>query len=336
MLILPRRKAGLVVSKLFATTLYTGNGATQTITNGLDLSGKGGLVWTKERSNSGLHGSHNLYDTLRGDSILFTNSTNGQSAVDDFDHSSTGFTVKSSSRNNINSATYASWSFRRAPKFFDIVEWTGTAGFQWVAHNLTVPPGMALVKRLDAPSDWVAVHRGPVPSLSPTYAAGRDGTWLNRADAATYQYGTGNPSTKVGLGDENSIFVNTDWPSVNALGGRYVAYLFAHDDSAFGIIQCGSYAGNGSSTGPTVTLGWRPQWLLIKRTDGTGDWWIYDDKRDTSNPRNVKLLANSNAAEDTGGEDVDLLPTGFQPRDSAAGINASGGTYAYVAIRAPS
>jgi hypothetical protein len=127
--------------------------------------------------------------------------------------------------------------------------------------------------------------------------------------------------------------------ATNVNGVTYVAYLFAHDAGGFGDdgsengISCGSYTGNGSATGPTVTLGYEPQWLMIKRADSTGDWIILDSKRDVSNPRDKFLEPNTSDAEATG-NDVDFNATSFQLKTTSATVNASGGTYIYVAIRA--
>lgn len=327
---------GVDVADVFATALYTGNGATQTITNGLDLAGKGGAVWIKRRNASA---SHALFDTERGaNSRLSSDSTGAAVTASNLTaFSSSGFVLAQGfpETNDTISDTYASWSFCRSPKFFDIVEWTGTAGFQWVAHNLTVPPGMALVKRLDAPSDWVAVHLGPVPSLSPSYVAGRDGAWLNRSDAAAYQYGTGDPSTKVGFGYAHAIFINSDWHSVNALGGRYVAILFAHDPSDTGIIQCGGFTTNGGGYA-TVTLGWRAQYLLAKNVSSAvnSDWWIVDTSRGWGT-LNSALKANQSSVEYNPGGSPPFLggptDTGFTFREWNGNTD-----HIFCAIRAPS
>jgi hypothetical protein len=324
--------AALNVADVFSTDLYTGNDGTQTITNGIDLAGKGGLVWIKRRNETGFH---NILDTFRGpNNRLISNSTGVESAgspaiLNSFD--SGGFTLGSNFFANSASNTFAAWTFRRAPKFFDVVTYTGdgTAG-RTIAHNLGVAPGMIVVKRRDSSGDWCVSHTSVA-------AVGL----LNSMDAFSGSIGAGTPaangytwilnstSTTFFVGDGESGNSN-----VNASGGTYVAYLFAHDPDPSGVIQCGSYTGNGSTTGPVINLGWEPQWVMIKRSDSTGDWWIYDNERSTTNPRVRKLLANSSAAEDTAGEDVDFTSTGFQPKTTAAGINANTGTYVYAAIRA--
>jgi hypothetical protein len=130
--------------------------------------------------------------------------------------------------------------------------------------------------------------------------------------------------------------------SINENGKDYVAYLFAHNDGdgGFGptgdqdIIKCGSYTGNGSSTGPEIDLGWEPQYLMVKRTDGTGPWYCVDNMRGFDRYRdNAYLYLNANNSEFSDYELFRLHPTGFQPRQNFGVINANGGSYMYMAIR---
>jgi hypothetical protein len=137
--------------------------------------------------------------------------------------------------------------------------------------------------------------------------------------------------------------IGTD-ATVNASGGTYVAYLFAHDAGGFGptltdnIISCGSYTGNGSSTGPIVTLGWEPQWILVKRSDSSANWFTIDNMRgwsaSTLAAGTSYLSPNTTSAEDSAfAPFAGLSATGFQLSTSNANLNASGGTFIYVAIR---
>lgn len=306
---------GLPVGDVFSTDLYTGNGSTQTITNGIDLLSEGGLVWIKSRTSTA---SHALFDTERGATNgISTNLTNPE--VSDFGltaFNSDGFTV-SVGGFNVNSANnYAAWTFRKAPAFFDVVTYTGTASTPVaVNHSLGVVPGLIVMKQYDGNRDWLTWHRSlPAASLA-----------LNRTDGP---FGNQFAETPTATDFTLAAFVGANQ------SGNYVAYVFAHDETPSGLVRCGSYTGNGSATGPVIDLGWEPQWLLVKRTDSAGDWWMYDSARSPSNPRVNKLLTNSSAVEDTAGEDVDFISTGFQPKTTAAGINASGGNYVYVAIRA--
>src|SRR3990167_3029442 len=139
----PRASAATVTSdEVFSTYLYTGNGSTQTITNGIDLSGQGGLVWLKARSAGQ---GHKLFDSVRGINYSLASET---TAANDYEtgtitsFTSSGFTLGSSYSQNTNGTTYASWTFREAPKFFDIVTYTGDGNpTKILAHSLGQAPG---------------------------------------------------------------------------------------------------------------------------------------------------------------------------------------------------
>jgi hypothetical protein len=262
------------IEDVFQTWLYTGNGSTQTITNGIDLAGKGGLVWLKDRSNSGDPKNHYLYDTVRGTSVsLSSNLTNGNistSGIQLTAFNNNGFNLGSSSNINQNTFNYASWTFREQPKFFDVVTYTGnnTSG-RTVAHNLGSVPGCIIVKQLNGANPWFVYHRSLGASkhlrLNTTNAElTTDNPWNNTSPTST-------------------VFTLGDGSAVNGGGNTYVAYLFAHDAGGFGlsgtdnVISCGSYTGNGSSTGPTVTLGYEPQWILVKSATLAGENWYLSE-----------------------------------------------------------
>ena len=323
------------VEEVFSTYLYQGTSANQSITNGIDLDGEGGLVWAKARSAAGY--SHGLYDTERGvTKRLATSESTGEStyanSVTAFNNN--GFSLGSNANNDVNysGSTYVSWTFRKAPKFFDVVTWTGTgtAGLT-VSHNLGSAPGCIIAKRTDASGDnWAVYHR----HFGGTHYSGLDSSssfadnpnrW-NDVDATATEFTVGSSS------------------AVNASGGTYVAYLFAHNDSdgGFGstgdqdIIKCGSYTGNGSSTGPTVDLGFEPQWILLANSSsGTSRWEMYDNMRGLAHEgHDAKLVASLTSAEDITADMIDLLPNGFTPTATASNqTNVNGGVYVYVAIR---
>ena len=318
------------IEDVFQTWLYTGNGSTQTITNGVNLSGNGGAVWIKCRNTAGE--SHVLVDTVRGaPNALRPNSTaasiNDAGRVSAF--TTSGFTTGADGETNGTSKTYASWTFREQAKFFDVVTWTGnnSFGIQNIAHNLGSVPGCIIIKCYDvAGYDWVVYHRSTGASqytaLNTTAAASATSTFFNNTAPTSTQFTVG-----------TSGFTNGQ-------GQNYVAYLFAHDAGGFGltgtdnVITCGSYTGNGSTTGPVITLGYEPQWLLVKKSSGTGDWVMIDNMRgivtDGVDPR---VWANLSAAENTGDFLFKLNATGFQPESLSDSINASGQTYIYIAIR---
>lgn len=318
------RATGVDVADVFSADTWTGTGATQSITNGVDISGEGGLVWMKSRSNAY---THTLHDSERGSTKRLRINTDAETTVSDLitSFNSDGFTLGADAGNaggNQNTTTYAGWTFRKAPGFFDVVTYTGNGANRTISHNLGAVPGMIIIKDISSGSnDWIVYHRGNTANPE------TDILRLNTT-AATFDHDPAWQDTA----PTDSVFSVGTYGSINANTESFVAYLFGHDTD--GIIQCGSYTGNGSSTGPTVSLGWEPQFLMVKRSDSTGDWRIYDSARDASNPRTFKLLPNSSAAEDTAGEDIDFNATSFQLKSSDAGINANTATYIYMAIKA--
>jgi hypothetical protein len=136
------------VEDVFSTYLYTGTGSTQTITNGIDLDGEGGLVWTKGRNAAQSHG---LWDTDRGvTKYLVSENTNAQATYSGLTaFNSNGFTLGSGNEWNQSGNTFASWTFRKAEKFFDVVTYTGDgAETQTINHSLGSTPGFIVAKNV--------------------------------------------------------------------------------------------------------------------------------------------------------------------------------------------
>ena len=323
----------LNVEDVFSTYLYTGDSTSpRTITNGIDLSGEGGLVWFKSRTTTTFHG---LFDTERGATKrLRSDSTNAEDtlASDLTAFNSDGFTLGNGGTTNTSPREYVSWTFRKAPKFFDVVTYTGngTQG-RTISHNLGSTPGCIMVKRVDGVVNWAVYHRGLTSALY--------GLQLNTTndefDADSYWDST-NPTASVFSVGNNS--------SVNASGGTYVAYLFADNDGDgdFGptgdqdIIKCGSYTAT-NGTALDVDLGFEPQWVMVKRYDSTGYWWIQDSMRgwgaENSGDSQKYLQANDTAAEKTKSTDgLVLTSTGFTVPATSGDFN-SNGDYIYIAIR---
>ena len=302
------------VASTFSTTIYTGTGAAQTITNGIDLS-SGGLVWIKPRSvkpnvlqhKTSHYLSSNTTDAEIADTRLVTQ------------FNSNGFNVGIYGGVNSSSDSLVSWTFKKQAKFFDIVTWTGngTAG-RTISHNLGTTVGCVMIKNTSNAENWMVYHIG----------SGIDGQLNLNTDAAatddSSQFNDTVPSsTTLTLGGN---------AEVNANGQTYVAYLFAHDTDATSIIKCGNYTGTGSA-GKAVTLGWEPQWLMIKRTDATGySWEIMDAQRGFVSGNDKVLRANSQGAEITSYDYGAPTSTGFELTTDIA-VNASGGNYIYMAIR---
>ena len=217
------------IEDVFSTYLYTGNSSTQTITNGIDLSTYGGLVWLKNRTADGSYTAANyVVDSARSSfrSYLITNDTNtadaetagkGVTSV-----STTGFVLGTSNiSTNTSAVDYVSWTFRKQPKFFDVVTYTGTGANRTIAHNLGSVPGSIIVKRTDTTADWAVYHRSLANTqymvLNTTAAATTGATWWNSTTPTSAVFSLGTDA------------------SVNASGGTYVVYLFAHDAGGFGL-----------------------------------------------------------------------------------------------------
>jgi len=318
------------IEEVFSTYLYTGNDTSLTINNGIDLLGKGGLVWTKSRSNDNIHW---LVDTVRGvGNYINSNNTSAQGNDVNLIPSflSTGYTTGTNL--SISPRTYVSWTFREQPKFFDIVTYTGNGTNQNIPHNLGSVPGCIIVKRyVGASSQWLVYHRSA--SGSPENSV----LQLNRTDAVITSATTWNATQPT-----SSVFSVGSNPSVNSSGDSFIAYLFAHDAGGFGltgtdnVISCGSFTTDGSGNA-TISLGYEPQWLLVKQSSGTGFWRIWDTMRGwsvaTGGGSTADLYPNDSAAENFGGANGN---GGFP---TATGFYANGGvfnpsqTHIYIAIR---
>jgi hypothetical protein len=325
------------IEEVFSTYLYQGNGSTQTITNNIDLSTKGGLVWIKNREDTG-GSAHALQDTVRGvNSVVFTNSTGaaGSPTTMITAFNSTGFSLGSNGTTNQSDyPSFVSWTFREQPKFFDIVTYTGTGSPAQIAHNLGSAPGCIITKRVDSTSQWAVWHR------SGNQTNGKYGAYLNDTgayiDQATNLWGSEtNPpdmnATTFGVGTDGAT---------NSNGFTYIAYIFAHDAGGFGlagtdnVISCGSYVGNGSATGPVINLGYEPQWVMVKRaTDGVEDWEIYDIMRGIVPAGADKILYPNNSTSEQSATRIQISATGFSPDGTAGSVNTNGKTYIYIAIR---
>lgn len=320
----------IYIEDVFSTYLYTGNGSTQTITNGIDLSTKGGLVWIKDRTAAN---SNQLTDTVRGATkALASNTTNAEitnATLYLTAFNSNGFAVGGGAGYNASSDNYVSWTFRKQPKFFDVVTYTGNGANRTIAHNLGSVPGFIVVKRTDTTGNWPAYHRS---LSSANNYINLNGSGGGVGTSSTYWNSTTPTSTVFSVGTATDV---------NASGGTYVAYLFAHNAGGFGateldnVISCGSYTGNGSDTdGPTVTLGYEPQWVLIvSSTVGGNNWNLYDNMRTLNWTEGAFLSPNSSYLETRGAYTVRPLANGFQPTTTFAGVNEAGQTYIYIAIR---
>ena len=316
------------VEEVFSTYVYDGTGTTQPIDNGIDLDGEGGLVWIKARD---IAYNHALFDTENDvGNMLCSHTTTGiisePTGVTAFN--SNGFTMGGSAYTN-SSTPYASWSFRKAPGFFDVVTYTGngTAG-RTVSHNLGCVPGMIIIKCTSgAPGGgWAVYHK----------SLGNANTlWLSGSYASTpYLYWNSTSPTAT------EFTLNAD-PDVNkgTAPNEYVAYLFADGDEAaaqiFGddedesIIKMGSFSYTGG-TPLNVNLGWEPQWLLVKKSNGSDSWFLVDNMREMIDGEGRYLQASTANTEGPYGI-AGATSTGFI-FDPGTQIFSSG-DFIYIAIR---
>tara|TARA_R110002020_G_scaffold5389_2_gene22497 strand:- start:2963 stop:4861 length:1899 start_codon:yes stop_codon:yes gene_type:complete len=324
---------GIVPDNLFSAFLYTGTGSAKTNINNIDLSTEDGLVWIKKRNDSG---QHTLIDTVRGNTKYIRSSADhaegtGSDMITAFN--SNGFSVGTNDDVGTNNIKYATWTFREAPRFFNIQTWTGngSSGRQ-IPHALETSPGMIFIKQLNGSTEWSAWHK-------------------DLTQGSTYMVLNSNSGASSSSEDIKSVSTSTftigSNSRVNQSSSTYVAYIFAHNnsDGNFGpdsdqdIIKCGSYTGNGNSVGPAVDVGFEPQFIMVKQKDGTGDWLVFDAMRglaayeDRSDQVN-KLYWNMSASEITsGGPRTARLHNGFQVVNSSSEANSNGSSYIYMAIR---
>lgn len=300
--------------------LNTGNGTTRTDV----IAFQPDLVWTKTR-NTATNGFNIVQDSVRGaDNRLITDGTYAEGYDATYgSFTSTGFQFGSNSNVNTNGNTYVDWFWKKgATPGFDIVTYTGTGNAATtVPHSLGVTPAMIITKRRNSTGEWMVKHKSLATNLN---------LILNQT-SATYNTTVGSSGGLADLTSSTTFgFVqgssNTD--NSNANGGTYVAYLFAE---IAGFSKAFSYSGNGSSDGPFVFTNFQPKYVLIKRTDSTGNWYVWDTTRNTYNVVTNELYPNLSNAE-ASNSDLDANSNGFKIRNTTAGFNASGGSYIGMAF----
>jgi hypothetical protein len=321
-------------SEHFNTKLYTGNGGTNALTGvGFEPS----LTWIKCRDDT--H-NPNWFDAVRGvTKRISSHSTAAESTVANSltSFNNDGFTLGASGGENSNNNTYASWNWKAGTTSgqatnsystitptsisfnqtsgFSIIKYTGnaTAG-AGVPHGLGVAPKMVIVKNLDSSSyGWYCYH----VSLGATKSL-----YLHNSDAEV----TSNDRWNGWLPDATNVSLGTNAGTNGS--NNMIMYCFAEKT---GYSKIGSYTGNGSADGSFVYTGFKPAFLMVKRTDSADNWTINDNKRVGYNVDNNELFANLSNAEDTN-DVLDLVSNGFKLRHTAGRHNTSGGTYIYMAF----
>ena len=332
----------------FANTIWTGNN-----TNDRDIviAGTGmqpDLFWVKGRSNTQ---SHFIFDTVRATNISIHPDTNAAESsqaymLRDPFFNSDGVNVGTDAGINANSQTYIAWSWNTGTSFsndasstsvgtidsagsvttdaaFSIITYTGTGTAGTVAHGLGKLPKMIIAKQRNSTANWSVYFL----DTSIAYNNVRNYLELNTNIASTGDSGArwgayGNYST-------TTFGVGTNAAN-NASGSTYVAYVFSDIQ---GYSKIGKYTGNGNADGPFIYTGFQPAFVMVKRTDGTGDWAIMDTARNPFNVINNYLKAQGNDAESTDASfDIDAVSNGFKVRYTNSNYNGNGGSYIYMAF----
>jgi len=322
-------------STAFNTVLYSGTGANQSIT-GLSFGSAPDFVWIKRRNGSG---QHVLTDSVRGtNKQLFSSLSNAEqtssTGISSFDTNgfSLGTNVSPTGSTNGSGSTYVAWAWDagtstvsntdgnitssvRASQTngISIVSFTGNnTNGATVGHGLNAVPEFAIFKDRDSTKGWTIYHKDITPKV------------LDFTTTASFtsqeQFNQTAPTS--------SVFTLGSGGRTNQNGNDIIAYCFAPVE---GFSAMGSYVGNGSTDGPFVALSFRPAFLLLKRINATGNWLIYDNRREGYNFDNDPLYANLTDAEGTT-DYLDLLSNGFKLRNTHGSVNGSSDTYIYAAF----
>ena len=331
-------------SAYFQTKIYTGsdNGAlTQVVTNDGNSDLQPDWIWIKRRNSAA---NHSITDTVRGLTIGLSTSTTAAEVNDDFGVTAVGsdsFSVRenTSAQGQVNTGTLVAWQWKAGTSFtndasgtgigsidsagsvntdagFSIITYTGTGANATVAHGLNAIPKMIMLKTYSTSTNWIVYHNsignGKALSLNTTAAESADAGYFNSTTPTSTVFSLGNDGFS------------------NGSSQTIVAYCFAPKT---GYSKFGSYTGNGNADGTFVYTGFKPAWIMIKRTDDANSWTIRDSKRSTFNLMQKSLFADLNNAEsDSSDYNFDFLSNGFKQRNANGIDNASGGTYIYMAF----
>ena len=326
----------VIPSEHFNTVLYTGNATARSIA-GLDFQPD--LTWIKARSATY---QHTLVDSIRGTgNWLESNATAAEQtggAPDAFN--SDGFDLTTWGQVNGSGQTYAAWNWKAGgagvsntngtitssvsanpSAGFSIVSYTGTgANGATVGHGLSVAPELIINKKRNASQSWYVWHEA---LASTSHGLSLDTT----AAQGAFSYGTWGTKTSTIMTASQGANGLTN---VNATGDTYISYAFHSVD---GYSKVGSYTGNSSTDGTFVHCGFRPAYVMIKRTANTGHWFIWDEARNQYNVMDKTLKANDSSAEGTDpAYYLDFTSNGFKLRTTFSAVNYTGENYIYLAF----
>ena len=318
----------------FNTVLYTGNGSTNAISG---IGFQPDWVWIKQRGGTT---AHNLVDAVRGvNKALSSNSTDaeGDYSPNNLNAFGTdGFTLGNGSLVNVSSGTYASWNWKangqgsansdgsitttytsaNTTSGFSISTYSGTGSAATIGHGLGAIPQVMIVKNTYQAEHWIVYHHKSNATPEDYYLRLNDTT-------ASSDFPMWNDTAPT-----SSVFSVGTSTSVNQAGGTFVAYCFAEKK---GFSKFGSYTGNGNADGAFIYTGFKPAFIMIKRTDSSASWVMFDSKRLGYNVANYQLYANSNTSY---GNNVllDITSQGFKCRANHLDVNGSGATYIFMAF----
>jgi hypothetical protein len=321
----------------FNTKLYTGNAGTQSITG---VGFQPDMVWLKKRSASG---SHYITDAVRGvGKALFPDATNAEYNYSDgvTAFGTDGWTVGNNGGMNGSSTTQVSWNWKagtgqgssntdgsinttytsvNTTAGFSIIKYTGngTSGAT-IGHGLGSTPAMIIVKNVlstgGGGEHWAVRHKDVTAGWN---------LYLNLTNTKD-----DNSTVFTTTAPTSSVFSVGNNDRTNKSGDTYIAYCFSNRQ---GYSKIGAYTGSGNADGAFVYTGFKPAFVIIKRTDTTNNWYIHDNKRLGYNVSNSYLKANEDSAE-SATTDIDILSNGFKCRSTGNGHNNSSGTYIYMAF----
>ncbi len=322
-------------SDYFNTKLYTGNGSNNYIITGVGFDTD--LAWIKNRGGD----DHRLFDKVRGvNKFIKSNSTVVETTDAIFTTNSDGYELTNAGEVNATGANFVGWNWKangagvantdgsisstvsaNTTSGFSIVSYTGTGANATVGHGLGAVPKMILVKNLDSGGDgWGVYHVG-------TDASNPQDKFLE----LQFVNAVGDASTPWNdTAPTSSVFSVGTWTSSNASGQNLIAYCFA---DVQGYSKFGSYTGNGSTDGTFVYTGFKPAFVMVKKTSGADDWGLFDNKRDVDNVTEHLLRANTSGAEEVHANfKMDFLSNGFKFRSTDGKMNGSGANYIYMAF----
>ena len=321
-------------SDYFNTKLYTGTDNSNAITG---VGFQPDFTWLKKRSSTA---SHALQDAVRGnDKTVRSNSYNAQYTNSFFSSfNSDGFTVATSESDvNTSGSTYTSWNWKangqgsantsgsinttytsaNTTSGFSICKWIGTQSVGTVAHGLGTVPKMYFVKNLDSTDSWNVFANTGYMDANYRLLLDTTGGRISDSDAWNSQ----NPTS--------SFFTVGTNTGTNKSGSNMIAYIFSEIK---GFSKISEYRGNGNADGSFIFCGFKPAWILFKKTNGSGDnWFIFDNKRAGYNVDNDYLHPDTTGAEGTSNY-LDIVSNGFKLRTSGSDLNGDGDIYTYLAF----